>query len=234
MSNSTTQRYITRTITMTEHETRVKRRRRCSRPVRTTPLAWPGDPEQLDASDVDFEAVAHVLANTCRWGGRTRRFLSLAQHALTMSEEVEALDGIAGEDRRALALHALLMPAPAAWLGDGEGEHSGIGQGGGARAGAWRRHRQGRARSGRARPGTAGRLGRGAPLRRPHDGRSRTARSRSGRRQDTVPAASTHYPSARARSRRRALARAVRRTGRASPQRRGLRRRRDDPGHGRP
>ena len=109
---------------MTGHETRVERRRRRSRSVRTTPPAWPGDPEQLDASDIDFVAVAYVLANTCRWGGRTRRFLSLAQHALTMSEEFEALDGIAGEDRRALALHALLMPALAVWLGDGEGEHS--------------------------------------------------------------------------------------------------------------
>ena len=64
--------------------------------------------------------MAHVLANTCRWGGRTRRFLSLAQHALTASEEIEALDGVADEDRRALALHALLASARAAWLGDEE------------------------------------------------------------------------------------------------------------------
>ena len=70
---------------------------------------------------MDFEAIAHVLANTCRWGGRTRRFHSLAQHALTASEEIEALDGIPEEDRRAMALHALLADARAAWLGDGEG-----------------------------------------------------------------------------------------------------------------
>ena len=74
---------------------------------------------------MDFEAIAHVLANTCRWGGRARRFLSLAQHALTCSEEVEALDGIAGEDRRALALHALLADAGAAWLGDAKDGHPG-------------------------------------------------------------------------------------------------------------
>ena len=30
------------------------------------PLAWPGDPEQVSAADIDFEALAHVLANTCR------------------------------------------------------------------------------------------------------------------------------------------------------------------------
>ena len=71
---------------------------------------------------MDFEAIAHVLANTCRWGGRTRRFLSLAQHALTASGEIEALEGIPDVDRRAIALHALLGNARAAWLGDGDGD----------------------------------------------------------------------------------------------------------------
>ena len=97
----------------------VRRRRRAVPPG--PPPCWPGDPEHVEAGNVDFEAVAHILANTCRWGGRTRRFLSLAQHALTASEEIEALDGIADEDRRALALHALLGSARAAWLGDEEG-----------------------------------------------------------------------------------------------------------------
>ena len=108
---------------MTEQESPVKRPRRRAPSTRMPPPRWPGDPDQGDGIDVDVEAIAHVLANTCRWGGRTRRFLSLAQHALTMSEEVEALDGIAGEDDRTLALHALLIPARAAWFGDGEGEH---------------------------------------------------------------------------------------------------------------
>ena len=103
-----------------EQETPVRRRRRQALPSGPPP-AWPGDPEQVEAGNVDFEAVAHILANTCRWGGRTRRFYSLAQHALTASEEIEALDGIADEDRRALALHALLADARAAWLGDGDG-----------------------------------------------------------------------------------------------------------------
>ena len=80
-------------------------------------LAWPGDPENVTAADIDFEALAHVLANTCRWGGRTRRYHALAAHALIASEEIEALDGLGAEDRRTLALHALLMDAPAAWLG---------------------------------------------------------------------------------------------------------------------
>ena len=108
---------------MNEHESRVKRRRRRTSSTRTPPPRWPGDPESVEASAVDFEAIAHMLANTCRWGGRTRRYISLAQHALTASEEIEALDGMAGEDRRALALHALLDDAGAVWLGDAEGEH---------------------------------------------------------------------------------------------------------------
>ena len=82
------------------------------------PLAWPGSPEGLSAGDVDFEALAHILANTCRWGGRSRHFLSLAQHAVAVSEEVEALDGLDPGERRTLALHGLLASAPAAWLGD--------------------------------------------------------------------------------------------------------------------
>ena len=115
---------------MAEQETGVKRGR--GRPV--VPYdpepAWPADPEHVEAWDVDFEAVAHVLANPCRWGGRTRRFLSLARHALTVSQEIEAYQGvpllvvIAGGDRHALALNALLAGARAAWLGDGENEHA--------------------------------------------------------------------------------------------------------------
>ena len=108
---------------MTDPESTARRRRRRPASNRTPPPRWPGDPAQGEDIDVDVEAIAHVLANTCRWGGRTQRFLSLAQHALTMSEEIEALDGVGDEDRRALALHALLVPARAAWLGDEDGEH---------------------------------------------------------------------------------------------------------------
>ena len=107
---------------MTEQDMPARRRRRPAS-SQSPPPRWPGDPEQGGGIDVDVEAVAHVLANTCRWGGRTQRFLSLAQHALAMSEEIEALEGIADEDRRALALHVLLVPARAAWLGDEDGEH---------------------------------------------------------------------------------------------------------------
>ena len=80
-------------------------------------LNWPGDPESLTAGAVDFEALAHVLANTCRRGGRLMRFHSLAAHAVLVSEAIENLgEPDAGNGRR-MALHALLADASAAWLG---------------------------------------------------------------------------------------------------------------------
>ena len=80
------------------------------------PLTWPGDPETVTAADIDFEALAHVLANTCRRGGCMRGYHSVASHAVVVSEEIEALDGLEDEDSRTLALHALVAYAPSAWL----------------------------------------------------------------------------------------------------------------------
>ena len=82
-------------------------------------LVWPGDPEALTAEAVDFEAVAHVLANTCRRGGRLRRYHSVAAHAVLVSEAVETLGAWETEDGRRVALHALLADAGVAWLGAG-------------------------------------------------------------------------------------------------------------------
>ena len=79
-------------------------------------LCWPGDPENVTAAGIDFTALAHVLANTCRRGGCMRGYHSLAAHAVVVSEEIEALDGLEDEDRRRLALHALVADAPSAWL----------------------------------------------------------------------------------------------------------------------
>ena len=80
------------------------------------PLDWPGDAEGVTAADIDFEALAHVLANTCRRGGCMRGYHSVAAHAVVVSEEIEALEGLSDEDRRRLALHALVANAPSAWL----------------------------------------------------------------------------------------------------------------------
>jgi len=79
-------------------------------------LVWPRGAEDVPAAGIDFEALAHVLANTCRFGGRTREYHSLAGHAVVVSEEIEALDGLCPEERRRLALHALIADAPSAWL----------------------------------------------------------------------------------------------------------------------
>ena len=80
------------------------------------PLNWPDDPEDVTAAAIDFEALAHVLANTCRRGGCMRGYHSVAAHAVAVSEEIEALDGLEDAQRRTLALHALVADAPSAWL----------------------------------------------------------------------------------------------------------------------
>ena len=81
------------------------------------PLDWPDNPESLTAEAVDFEALALILANTCRRGGRLKRFHSLAAHAVMMSEAIEDLGGPGGGDVREAALYALLAEASVAWLG---------------------------------------------------------------------------------------------------------------------
>ena len=80
-------------------------------------LVWPGDPEEVTAESVDFEALAHVLANTCRREGRVRRYHSLAAHAVVMSEAIEDLPATAEVDVRESALHALFHEVAVAWLG---------------------------------------------------------------------------------------------------------------------
>ena len=81
-------------------------------------LRWPEDPAALTVEGVDFEAVAHMLANTCCWSGRSRRFYSLAQHAVTVSDAAERLGGMNENDRRLLSLHGLLADAWRAWFRD--------------------------------------------------------------------------------------------------------------------
>ena len=92
------------------------KRKRSAKGGERQPLTWPGDPEGVTANGVDFDALAHVLANTCRNGGRCRRYHSVAAQAVIVSEEVASLDGLGDDDRRTLALHALVADAPSAWL----------------------------------------------------------------------------------------------------------------------
>jgi len=88
--------------------------------------AWPGDPSELTVETVDFVGVAHVLANTCCWGGRSLTFYSLAQRALTVCKGVEQLGGLGGEDSQRLALHALLGDAWRAWVPGKQAERDAV------------------------------------------------------------------------------------------------------------
>ena len=88
---------------------------------------WPGDPAALTVEGVDFEAVAHVIANTCCWGGRSRRFHSLAQHAVTVSAAAERLGGMSEKDGQMLSLHGLLADAWRAWFRNAAAGRSGPG-----------------------------------------------------------------------------------------------------------
>ena len=101
---------------MTTKTAGAQRRAAADNGANERPLAWPGDPEGVAAADIDFEALAFALANLCRRGGHMRHYHSLAAHAVVVSEEIEALDGLADEDRRTLALHALLAGAASAWF----------------------------------------------------------------------------------------------------------------------
>jgi hypothetical protein len=66
------------------------------------------DPSQLDAGD-----IARALANQCRFGGHSRVFYSVAQHAVIVSEVVERRGGDV-ED----VFAALMHDATEAYLGD--------------------------------------------------------------------------------------------------------------------
>ena len=61
--------------------------------------------------DVDIRDIAHGLARTNRWNGHTRVPVSVAWHAMLVSE-------LCGQTSRAAALHGLLHDAAESYLGD--------------------------------------------------------------------------------------------------------------------
>jgi hypothetical protein len=67
-----------------------------------------------DPADVRLADIAAGLAHTCRFGGHPRRFYSVAEHSLHVSEELE---GRGGDDPR-LGLLGLLHDAGEAYVGD--------------------------------------------------------------------------------------------------------------------
>lgn len=79
---------------------------------------YPLDP---NAADVELVDVAHGLAFTCRYGGHTKRYYSVAEHCVLVSEVVECdarKAGMPPDFVKALALEALLHDSAEAYIGD--------------------------------------------------------------------------------------------------------------------
>lgn len=70
---------------------------------------WPMDPR---AEDVDIRDIAHSLAMQCRYAGHCRRFYSVAEHCVIMSDWLLPRYG------KRVALYALLHDASEAYLVD--------------------------------------------------------------------------------------------------------------------
>lgn len=66
---------------------------------------WPLDPR---IEDINLEDIAHGLAHTCRWGGHSRVFYSVAQHSIVCSHYA----------RPKHQLIALMHDAAEAYIGD--------------------------------------------------------------------------------------------------------------------
>jgi hypothetical protein len=79
---------------------------------------WPLAPR---AQDVELADVAHGLAMTCRYGGHSRMFYSVAEHCILVSQFVEMHARNAGkpaDEVRQLAQLALMHDSAEAYIGD--------------------------------------------------------------------------------------------------------------------
>lgn len=79
---------------------------------------YPLDPQR---DDVELADVAHGLAMTCRYGGQCKRFYSVAEHCVVVSEYVERVArerGWSDEAVRAVAREALFHDSAEAYIGD--------------------------------------------------------------------------------------------------------------------
>ena len=71
------------------------------------------DVRALRRQDVKTDDIAHALANTCRWGGHSSQFFSVAQHSCNCADSVYRKTA----DAEA-TLYTLLHDAGEAYIGD--------------------------------------------------------------------------------------------------------------------
>lgn len=67
------------------------------------------DPFNLSPDDIDIKDIAHALSLICRYGGHTKKFYSVAEHCLYLSDRMNTPE---------FRLLALLHDAPEAYVGD--------------------------------------------------------------------------------------------------------------------
>ena len=71
------------------------------------------DPMRATEDDIDLTDIAHSTANLCRYTGHVRKFYSVAEHSVRVSEYIERETGSIS-----LALTGLMHDASEAYLGD--------------------------------------------------------------------------------------------------------------------
>lgn len=73
------------------------------------------DPWNPDPSVISVRSIADTLSKLCRFGGRTKRFYSVAQHSVLVADLVDVVTDF---ENPMLSLAALMHDAAEAFLGD--------------------------------------------------------------------------------------------------------------------